>query len=136
MIDYRREDVAERVRALTDGRGMDHVVEVDFGGNLPASLASVRQNGSIAVYATSGDRTPRLPVRELMQRNISVHFIALPTSPHETRRRAQADIAVWLLGPARILSVAARFPLAETAAAHEAVERRGKVGTVIVEPER
>ena len=38
-------------------------------------------------------------------------------------------------GP-RLLSVAARFPLAATAAAHEAVERGGKVGTVVVEPQR
>ena len=35
-----------------------------------------------------------------------------------------------------ILSVAGRFPLFETAGAHKAVERGGKVGTVIVEPQR
>jgi hypothetical protein len=32
--------------------------------------------------------------------------------------------------------VAARFPLLETAGAHKEVERGGKVGTVIVEPQR
>jgi hypothetical protein len=35
-----------------------------------------------------------------------------------------------------ILSVAARFPLLETAGAHKEVERGGKIGTVIVEPQR
>ncbi len=38
--------------------------------------------------------------------------------------------------PGRILSVAGRFPLFETAAAHKVVERGGKVGTVILEPQR
>ena len=134
VIDYRREDVAARVAELTGGAGVDHVVEVDFGGNLAATLTSVRANGSIAVYATSGNRTPVVPVRELMGKNIAVHAMSLPGSPHEARRRAQSDIAAWLRGGPRILSVAAEFPLAETAAAHETVEAGGKVGTVVVRP--
>ncbi len=134
VIDYRREDVAKRVQEITGGRGVDHVVDVDFGGNLAATLPCLRDHASIAAYATNGDRTPRLPVRELMSRNIALHFMVLPTSPHESRRRAQADIAAWLRTP-RLLSVAGRFPLAQTAAAHEAVERGGKIGTVVVEPQ-
>jgi NADPH2:quinone reductase len=135
-IDYKREDVAGQVHELTGGQGVHHVVDVDFGGNLSATLASVRAGGSIAVYASNGDRTPRLPVRELMGRNVSVHFMVLPTSPHEARRRAQADIARWTASGQRMLSVAAKCPLYETAAAHKAVEAGGKVGTVVVEPQR
>jgi len=135
-INYRHEDVAARVREITEGRGVDHIVDVDFGGNLAATIASIRDGGSVAAYATNGDRTPALRVRELMTRNVALHFMVLPTSPHETRKRAQSDIAAWLRGGARILSVADRFPLAETAAAHEAVERGGKIGTVVVEPHR
>ncbi len=136
VIDYKREDVAARVRELTNGAGVDHIVEVDFGGNLAATLKAVRPTGSIAIYATNGDRTPKLPVRELMQHNLSIHAMSLAGVPHEARRRAQSDIARWLAGGGRLLSVAARFPLAETAAAHQAVERGGKVGTVVVEPHR
>ena len=136
VIDYRREDVAARVAELTGGAGVDHVVEVDFGGNLAATLASVRANGSISIYATSGNRTPVVPVRELMGKNVSLHAMSLPGSPHEARRRAQSDIAAWLRGGTRILSVAAEFPLADTAAAHETVEAGGKVGTVVVRPNR
>src|SRR5436305_5270140 len=35
-IDYRRQDVAARVLDITGGAGVDHIVEVDFGGNLAA----------------------------------------------------------------------------------------------------
>jgi len=135
-IDYKREDVAARVREITGGAGVDHVVDVDFGGNLATTLAVLKSNGSVAVYASNGDRTPRVPVRELMQRNLSIHAMSLATVPHEARRRAQSDIARWSATGERLLSVAARFPLAETAAAHRAVERGGKVGTVVVEPQR
>jgi NADPH2:quinone reductase len=135
-IDDRREDVAARVLDITGGAGVDHIVEVDFGGNLTAALRCVRINGSIAIYATNGDREPKVPVRELMQKNLAVYSMSLAGVPHPDRRRAQSDIAAWTASPGRILSVAARFPLYETAAAHRAVERGGKVGTVIVEPQR
>lgn len=136
VVDYKREDVVARVRELTGGVGVDHVVEVDFGGNLAACLGNVRDNGTIVVYASNGDRTPRVPVREMMFRNLTVHAMSLPGSPHEARRRAQSDIVRWLSPGGRTLSVAARFPLYETVAAHLAVERGGKIGTVIVEPQR
>ena len=93
----------------------------------------MRENGSIAFYATNGDREPRLPVRDVMGKNLALYGMVLPTSPLESRRRAQADIARWTATPGRILSVAGRFPLYETAAAHEAVQQGGKVGTVVIE---
>ena len=136
VIDYRRQDVAAEIMRLTGGEGVDHVVEVEFGGNLAATLACLRMNGSIATYASTGERNPRLPIYELMRRNISLHTMFLPTVPHEARRRAQSDITAWIGTGRAILSVAGRYPLADTAAAHEAVERGGKEGTVVVEPQR
>ena len=133
VIDYRREDVLARVLEITGGAGVDHVVDVDFGGNMAATLGAVRANGSIAVYASNGDRTPAVPIRELMQKNVALHAMSLPGSPHAARQRAQSDIARFVAVPGRVLSVAARFPLFETAAAHLAVERGDKVGTVVVE---
>jgi len=38
---------------LTGGEGVDHAVEVEFGGNLTATLACLRMNGSIATYAST-----------------------------------------------------------------------------------
>ena len=133
VINYRDEDVPARVRELTEGRGVDHVVDVDFGGNLASTLGAVRTNGSVAFYASNGDRAPPLPVRELMQRNVRLFPMSLPGTPAAARKRAQCDIARWVASGSRVLSVAARFPLAETARAHEAVERGGKIGTVVVE---
>jgi NADPH:quinone reductase len=133
VINYRQDDVAARVREITGGTGVDHVVDVDFGGNLPATLGCVRANGSIAIYASNGDRAPRVPISELMQRNISLYPMSLPGSPHTARKRAQGDIAQWIATGRRTLSVAARFPLYEAAAAHEAVERGDKIGTVVID---
>lgn len=134
VIDYRREDVAGRVRELTDGQGVHHVVEVDFGGNIEASLASLRLNGSLAYYASKGNREPLVPAGALSGRNLGIHGVYLPVSPHEARKRAQQDITRWIGTGQRILSVAGRFPLEDCAGAHELVESGGKVGTAVVEP--
>src|SRR6266700_6604270 len=136
VINYRAEDVAARVLDITGGLGVDHIAEVDFGGNLAATLRCLRVNGSIMIYASNGDREPKLPVRDWMQKNLTVYSMSLAGVPHPDRKRAQTDIAAWTAMPGRILSVAARFPLYKTAAAHKAVEAGGKVGTVVVEPQR
>jgi NADPH2:quinone reductase len=133
VVNYKTEDVTARVLELTGGVGVDHVVEVDFGGNLAANLRLVRDNGSIAAYASAGQRAPVVPFYDLMRRNISVHTVWLSTTPIEARHRAQRDITSWLRSGNRLLSVSGRFPLAETARAHDAVERGGKRGTVVVE---
>lgn len=133
VLNYRTENVAARVAEITRGAGVDHVVDVDLGGNLAATLASVRDNGSVAYYATNGALKPEVDLRGLMARNVTVRGFVLPTSPHANRKRAQQDIAAFIRTPGRILSTAASFPLFETAAAHLSVEAGGKVGTVIVE---
>jgi NADPH2:quinone reductase len=132
VIDYRREDVAARIREITGGEGVHHVVDVDFGGNLAVTLPSLRQDGSIAFYATRGAAKPEVTAGELMRRNLTVTGVLLPNSPHAARRRAQADISRWIATGRRLLSVASTHSLEDAAAAHEAVERGDKVGTVVV----
>src|SRR3954454_13778127 len=136
VINYRAEDVAARVLDITNDVGVDHIAEVDFGGNLAATMRCLRVNGSVMIYASNGDREPKLPVRDMMQKNLVVYAMSLAGVPHPDRKRAQTDIAAWTATPGRILSVAARFALYETAGAHKTVEAGGKVGTVIVEPQR
>ena len=132
VVNYRTENVAERVREITGGVGVDHAVDVDLGGNLDAVLDCVRDNGSIAYYATNGAQNPVMPLRRIMGMNLAIHGFTLPTSSHAQRKRAQADIAAWVATPGRMLSVAGTFPLFQTAQAHLSVEQGGKVGTVVV----
>ena len=130
VIDYKRQDVAAAIEAATGG--VDHVVDVDFGGNLAVTLKALRADGTLAYYASRGDAAPKLAAGELTRKNLIVTGVLLPTSPHEARRRAQADITRWISTGPRMLSVASTHPLEDAAAAHEAVERGDKVGTVVV----
>jgi NADPH2:quinone reductase len=133
VIDYRNEDVVAKALAFTGQRGVNRVVDVDFGGNIATTPRLMAMNSTIAVYATNGNRNPVIPVRELMEKCITLRALVLPALPPPLHAAAQADISKWLAAWPRIHNIAAQFPLAETAQAHLAVERGDKLGTVVVD---
>ena len=135
-INYRKQNVGEAVLDLTNGVGVDRIVDVDFGGNLEATLACLKLNGVVTAYASDGNGAPTIPVGQLMARNATMRPFVLNVLPLAARQAAQRDISRWLAEGERIHRVAESFPLGQTAAAHEAVEALNKLGTVIVEPRR
>ncbi|MET4837178.1 NADPH:quinone reductase-like Zn-dependent oxidoreductase [Bradyrhizobium japonicum] len=133
VVNYRDEDVVAKAMALTGGRGVDRVVDIDFGGNIATTLRLMAVNSTIAVYATNGNRTPVVPMRELMEKCITLRTLVLFALPPALLSAAQADITKWLAAGPRIHNVAAQFALSDTAQAHLAVEKGDKLGTVIVD---
>jgi NADPH:quinone reductase len=133
VINYKTEDVAAKALAFTDKRGVDRVVDVDFGGNIAITLKLMAINSTIAIYATNGNRTPAVPVRELMEKCIALRSLVLPALPPPLHAAAQADITKWLAAGTRLHNVAGQFALSDTANAHLAVEKGDKLGTVIVD---
>lgn len=133
VVNYRNEDVIAKAFAFTDRRGVDHVVEVDFGGNVATTPKLMAVNSTIAVYATVGNRTPVVPVRELMERCVNLRGLVLFALPWKLLSAAQADITKWAAAGKRLHNIAGQYPLSETAEAHLAVEKGSKLGTVIVD---
>ena len=133
VINYRTEDVVAKVMAFTERRGVDRVVDVDFGGNIATTLKLMALNSTIAVYATNGNRSPVVPMRELMEKCIALRTLVLFALPPPLLAAAQADISKWLAAGPRIHNIASQFALSETAQAHLAVEKGDKLGTVIVD---
>ncbi len=131
-IDFAREDVVDRVLALTGGEGVDRVIEVDFGANLGIDLRVLRANGAIASYASRGQPAPSVPFYELMRKNITVHTVFLPGTLVASRKAAQYGVGRWLDSSHPRIAISQIFALDSTADAHEAVEGRTKLGTVVV----
>jgi NADPH2:quinone reductase len=133
VVNYRTEDVVAKVMAFTEKRGVDRVIDVDFGGNIATTLKLMAMNSTIAVYATNGNRNPVLPMRDLMEKCIAVRALVLFALPQPLLAAAQADISKWLAAGMRLHNIAGQFPLSETAQAHLAVEKGDKLGTVVVD---
>jgi NADPH2:quinone reductase len=120
-IDYRREDVAERVRTLSRGVGVDRVIEVDIAANGMLDAEILRLGGEAVVYG-SGAREFSLQFMPLIVRNLTLHFFIVYNLTTEDRLRAEATLA-QLLGEQRLThNIAERLPLSEIARAHELVE--------------
>ena len=133
VVNYRTEDVAARVMAFTRQRGVDRVVDIDFGGNMATTLKIMALNSTIAVYASNGNRTPVIPMRDLMEKCITLRSLVLFALPPPLLAAAQEDISRWLAAGRRVHNIAGQFALADTAQAHLAVEKGDKMGTVIVD---
>ncbi len=133
IIDRAREDVSARVRDLTDGAGVDRIVEVEFGGNLAADIAVLKPNGTIAAYSSTAVPEPVFPYYALAFKGANIRLVQGFNLPADARAAGQAEIA--RLAEAGDLSVAvgARFPLDRIAEAHSAVEAGSVVGNVVVE---
>ena len=132
VIDYKKEDVAERVGTFSP-KGVDRIVEVDFGGNIATTEKILARFSTVAIYASKGNLNPQVRVRVLTTKNVTIYCMQLPLTPIPLQRKAQAGMAEWIGAGRRIHMIAAQYPLKETAAAHVAVEAGTKLGTVIVD---
>jgi NADPH2:quinone reductase len=131
-INYRTENVAERLDALTRGKGVDRVVDVELGINLPTYEKMLRPAAMIATYAAAAAQDSVLPSR-LRQKNVTVRMVFVYTMPDAAKAQALRDIGRWIATGRPQFAIAARFPLEEIAAAHETVESGKKIGHVILD---
>ena len=133
VVNYRTENVVERVKEFTSGQGVDRIVEVEFGGNLEISSQVIRQGGVIAAYGSMANRTPALPFYELMFRHTAIRMLLVYLLSEAERRAACDTINRALHDGALTPHIAARFALDEVARAHEAVESGAAIGNVVID---
>ena len=133
LIDYRHEDVAERVKALTGGKGVDGIIDMDL-----SSTAALLPKGALAPHGTmvcygsnvAGEIPISFPAMLWSSLKLSV-FVVYDLLPDE-RTAAVDELTRLLEADALKHSVGATFPLDEIAAAHEAVEGGRLTGNVVL----
>jgi NADPH:quinone reductase len=129
-IDYKRENVGERVMDITGKRGVDATIEMDLAANAKLIPAVLRPKGSVIVYGTGPEAV--LPAGFCLVNSIHLLFFLVYELNAEERARAVGAITRALEQGKLVNRVAQpTYPLADIVAAHEAVER-GSIGNVIV----
>lgn len=132
VLDYRDPAIAAHLLALTGGRGVDRVVEVDFGANQVLDGQVIALHGTIAAYSSSREPKPVLDYYVFAKKAVTLRFVQamLLHGPALEAAIAATSAAVaegWMRP-----RIAARLPLHRTAEAHEALEA-GAAGKVVVE---
>jgi len=129
-IDYKTENVGERVMVLTKG-GVDAVIELDLTANAHLLPSVLRPRGTLVVYGTGPQ--VQLPASFCLQNNITVKFLLVYELTEDERNRAISDITRKLEANTLKHNVAKTYPLAEIVAAHEYVEQGGAIGNVVIQ---
>ncbi|MGY1841671.1 MULTISPECIES: NADPH:quinone reductase [unclassified Modestobacter] len=136
VIDYKQQDVVAEVRKIVP-QGVDAIVEVSAAQNAATDAQVIGMHGSVAMYADDGGAEVTIPVRAQMGPNARWQFVLVYTEPTRAKDAAVEDVnAAVLDGAVRVGDDAGLplhvYPLAETAAAHQAVQD-GAVGKVLVD---
>ena len=133
VINYRTEDVVESVMEITDGGGVDRVIEVDFGANVRIDAAVIKPGGVIAAYSSTRVPEPVFPYYSFALKGVSLHLVQAFILPEETKKAFFADIARYLERGELRHFVGTQTSLSEIVAAHEAMERGEVIGNVVID---
>ena len=138
-INYRRDDFVEVIRTLTNGRGVDLILDMVGADYLTRNIASLATGGRLVeIGFMGGASSAALDLGDVMRRRLTITGSTLRPRSVEEKGMIAADLhrEVWpLLERGLVKPVIFRtFPLAEAAAAHRLMESSEHVGKLVLIP--
>ncbi|ASL24935.1 NADPH:quinone reductase [Azotobacter chroococcum] len=136
-IDYSRENVAQRVLELTDGRKCPVVYDSIGKDTWDTSLDCVAPRGLLVSFGNASGPVTGVNLGVLAQKGSL--FVTRPTlagyadTPERLQAMADELFAVLASGQVRV-EIGQRFPLAEAGRAQEALTSRRTVGSTVLLP--
>ncbi|AMG75794.1 NAD(P)H-quinone oxidoreductase [Sphingopyxis granuli] len=135
-IDYSTEDYVEAVKAFTDGKGVDVVLDMVGGDYVPRNLACLAEEGRHVSIAFQRGATAQVDISSLMRRRQTMTGSTLRARSASFKGALADEIhrTLWPLlaeggwKPA----MDRRFPLAEAAAAHARMQAGEHVGKIVL----
>jgi 2-desacetyl-2-hydroxyethyl bacteriochlorophyllide A dehydrogenase len=126
VIHHGREKVSERVKLLTEGRGVDVVIEHIGPEVWDSSLESLAKGGRLITCGATTGGDVKLNLRYVFSRQLTIKGSYMGT-------RAELVKAAELMGQGRLISVIDRtFPLQEARAAQELMLSRKFFGKIVL----
>jgi NADPH2:quinone reductase len=130
-IDYKRENVGERVAALTGKAMADAVIEMDLASNAKLYPGILHARSTVVIYGTHSAEA-QIPAQVLLVNGVRLQFIFVYELTAAERASAVSGITRMLENKTLINNVALSLPLKDVVAAHEAVEQGQTMGNVVV----
>ncbi|MEU1620694.1 zinc-binding dehydrogenase [Streptomyces sp. NPDC005722] len=132
-VDYRAEGWTDAARAALAGRPGTVVLDAVGGGAGRGAVGLLGPGGRHVVYGWASGGPLEFPPGELSARGITSEVVLGPAMLRIGLRTLEEEaLAAWTTG--RLTPAVQRFPLAEAAAAHAALEGRGTMGKVVLVP--
>jgi NADPH:quinone reductase len=136
-INYREQDFAEEVRRITDGRGVDVVLDMVGAPYMPRNLKILAMDGRLVLIAfLGGEKAENLDLRPIMIKRLTVTGSTMRprTTAQKAQLAAQLQAKVWpLLEAGRCAPVIhAVMPLEKAAEAHALMESSAHIGKIML----
>jgi NADPH2:quinone reductase len=136
-INYRQEDFVEVVRSLTDGQGVDVILDMVGGDYVARELASLREDGRLSIIALLGGSKAQIDLNQVLRRRLTITASTLRprTVEFKTAIATALRTKVWpLIEAGKFKPVIFRtFPLAQAAEAHALMESDAHIGKILLE---
>jgi NADPH:quinone reductase len=135
LIDYSREDIRERVKTITGGKGADVVYDPVGGDAFDASLRSIAWCGRIIVIGFAAGRIPQAPANILLVKNIDVigfYWGSYQARKPELLRDSYGKLLRWFEEGKLKPHISAQMDLNEVGQAMELLRQRKSTGKVVL----
>ena len=135
LIDYSREDIRERVKAITGGRGADVIYDPVGGDAFDAGLRSIAWGGRVIVIGFTSGRIPQAPANILLVKNIDVigfYWGSYQARRPELLRDSYAKLLRWFDEGKLKPHVSQHFDLNQVAQAMDLLRQRKSTGKVVL----
>jgi NADPH2:quinone reductase len=134
-IIYTRENVAERVKAITKGRGVDVVFDSVGKDTFQGSLDSLRKYGLMVTYGNSSGKVPSVDIALLKGSLFLTRPSLFPyTQSREELELTANDLVKLVASKAIQIPVERTYAFADVQEAHRDLEGRKTVGCSILMP--
>jgi putative PIG3 family NAD(P)H quinone oxidoreductase len=135
-IDYRQEDFVERIRTLTEGKGVDLILDMIGGPYLQRNLDCLAPGGRLVLIAVQGGPKTDINLLPVFLKRLTLTGSTLRPRSIEEKAAIAASLRekAWpLLESGRIKPVIhGTFPLAEAAEAHRLMESSRNIGKIVL----
>ncbi|GAB1268613.1 NADPH:quinone oxidoreductase family protein [Aurantivibrio infirmus] len=135
LIDYTKEDLKERAKELTGGKGVDVVYDPVGADLFEPAVRATGWNGRVLVVGFAGGYIPKLPINLTLVKGLSVVGVFWGTftrmQPEDSAQNNKELLEMFVSGKVKP-HVSQTFPLEKTAEALNTLQNRKAQGKVVI----
>lgn len=135
-INYKSQDFVEEIKKLTDGKGVNVVLDMVSGEYINRDIQCLADDGRIVIIAQLGGSKATIDTAQVMRRRLTITGSTLRprTAEFKTAIARSLQEKVWpLLASGKIKpAIHATFPLAQASDAHAMMEKGENIGKIVL----
>ena len=132
VVNYRTEDISKRILEMTDGKGVDRIIELNLSANAPTYGQILAPRGTVIIYGTV-DGMASVPAQDFIVKWANLKWFIVYTISDAQRDEGVAALNKMLADGVLKTTIAKHFSLDDVVAAHQMVEDAKHIGNVVLD---